>query len=223
MLGEKIVEHMKQFGQRPAIQINDTGDVYTFAQILQRVEYYRQQLILRQLPAGCVAAVSLENVVEYIAVLLALWQHDCIVVPMEECSAHALSQVQAKAGLDYLLCGEMRPGGAVLSESVYLIPQGGQAPNSTPAPIDAAVFLYTSGTTGLPKCVVFSHEAMYQKYRRSCSIAESGTVRCLLHASVAFDHLSAHHNLPAGSDQRRNGCYQKDLLTRSNEKCDQSL
>ena len=99
MLGEKIVEHMKQFGQRPAIQINDTGDVYTFAQILQRVEYYRQQLILRQLPAGCVAAVSLENVVEYIAVLLALWQHDCIVVPMEECSAHALSQVQAKAGL----------------------------------------------------------------------------------------------------------------------------
>ena len=86
------------------------------------------------------AAVSLENVVEYIAVLLALWQHDCIVVPMEECSAHALSQVQAKAGLDYLLCGEMRPGGAVLSESVYLIPQGGQAPNSTPAPIDAAVF-----------------------------------------------------------------------------------
>lgn len=59
MLGEKIVEHMKQFGQRPAIQINDTGDVYTFAQILQRVEYYRQQLILRQLPAGCVAAVSL--------------------------------------------------------------------------------------------------------------------------------------------------------------------
>ena len=29
MLGEKIVEHMKQFGQRPAIQINDTGDVYT--------------------------------------------------------------------------------------------------------------------------------------------------------------------------------------------------
>ena len=47
MLGEKIVEHMKQFGQRPAIQINDTGDVYTFAQILQRVEYYRQQLILR--------------------------------------------------------------------------------------------------------------------------------------------------------------------------------
>lgn len=162
MLGEKIVEHMKQFGQRPAIQINDTGDVYTFAQILQRVEYYRQQLILRQMPAGCVAAVSLENVVEYIAVLLALWQHDCIVVPMEECSAHALSQVQAKAGLDYLLCGEMRPGGAVLSESVYLIPQGGQAPNSTPAPIDAAVFLYTSGTTGLPKCVVFSHEAMYR-------------------------------------------------------------
>lgn len=81
MLGEKIVEHMKQFGQRPAIQINDTGDVYTFAQILQRVEYYRQQLILRQLPAGCVAAVSLENVVEYIAVLLALWQHDCICCP----------------------------------------------------------------------------------------------------------------------------------------------
>lgn len=90
MLGEKIVEHMKQFGQRPAIQINDTGDVYTFAQILQRVEYYRQQLILRQLPAGCVAAVSLENVVEYIAVLLALWQHDCIVVPMGrvQCTWH---------------------------------------------------------------------------------------------------------------------------------------
>ena len=99
------------------------------------------------------AAVSLENVVEYIAVLLALWQHDCIVVPMEECSAHALSQVQAKAGLDYLLCGEMRPGGAVLSESVYLIPQGGQAPNSTPAPIDAAVFFVYFRHNGLAENV----------------------------------------------------------------------
>ena len=99
MLGEKIVEHMKQFGQRPAIQINDPGDVYTFAQILQRVEYYRQQLILRQLPAGCVAAVSLENVVEYIAVLLALWQHDCIVVPMEECTCTFPGAGEGWAGL----------------------------------------------------------------------------------------------------------------------------
>jgi len=147
----------------------DRVGLWTPARSLGSRELWRAStLMMRRFAKHAPAPVALRVVdpATFVIAALAVWRSGCALLPLDASRpVDEVASAIAEAGARTLVCDEALPG---LAESITPLrcsivpPQEGWAPGPEPSvgPQDVALLLYTSGSTGASKCVVFEHQAM---------------------------------------------------------------
>ena len=130
--------------------------------------------VARAVPAGEAVAVRLQDPVTFIAAALGTWLAGCPLVPVgPERRPAEIADVMRESGAR-LLVTDLERAELSAPEHVRVVRRAAAgAGRSRPrAPEDPALLLYTSGSTGAAKCVVFSHLAMVRNVRALIEAAE---------------------------------------------------
>ena len=158
-------------GERTALIFGDRR--WTYAGLLAEVERVASGLAARGVRAGDHVALLLRNRPEFVVLFYALMRVGAVAVPMDPRLqgpeiAHVLSNSGARLLLhdaelaDRLPASVAADGVAAVAvpDAAMLFPEtvrGGTAPPHVAAEEDAALILYTSGTTGRSKGAVITH------------------------------------------------------------------
>ena len=125
-----------------------------------------QGLLARGLSRGDRVAILSANRAEYVAALFGIMRAGLIAVPVNfKFPKETVEFIVADSGAKLVLCDIPRAAAVPASvptvrfgqERDFLIP--GEFAAVTPRPGEPAMFLYTSGSTGVPKGVVLSHQS----------------------------------------------------------------
>jgi len=132
--------------------IEHAGQSLSHAALADEVARWRDRLSARVAP-GCVVALRAPRGVEAIAASLAVWQHGCTLMPIDdgmpaERQRHMLDAVPPAA-----LIHEDGPGHWVIEAQPAAAPRHPHDP-------DHAYIAFTSGSTGLPKAILGSHKGL---------------------------------------------------------------
>lgn len=171
------------------IALKDKNRTYTFKELNSRVNQLANGLIGMGVKKGDKLAVLLENCTEFVEIYLAAAKTGIVVVPinfrlLEKEVEFITSNSDSKAFIvdkDFLGCvASVRPklkkikqknyitvGGTISDYHNYeefLSANSAEEPKRDIMPEDPWVILYTSGTTGMPKGVVRSHESYIAFY-----------------------------------------------------------
>jgi len=107
----------------------------------------------RHLARGARVGLQVPNSTELIAAVLACWREGWIPAPLDrELADVEIAAIRARLGL-----ATVRRGTALAE----LPPRDGPAPDVVPLPVDAALLKLTSGSTGEPRGVVLTGEALH--------------------------------------------------------------
>lgn len=127
------------------------GVTLTWGGLLQRAEELRDVLLKSGARGGTVSALVLEDLPDLVPTLLALWQLDSPPVLLDpRWGARLTKSVLAHSTPSFLVT--LDP----MVTATSLSPDG-----PADAPDDAVFIGYTSGSTGDPKAIVFTHERLY--------------------------------------------------------------
>lgn len=170
-----------------SIALKDRTRKFTYPELNSRVNRLAQSLLARGFKKGDKLAVLLENCPEIVEVYLAAAKTGVVVVPVnfrlvgseiEYILNHSDSKAllvheeftpiinRIKSNLkninEYFVVGKSLPGYIGYEELLKSAPD--KKPEVKVEPKDAWILLYTSGTTGVPKGVVRSHESYIAFY-----------------------------------------------------------
>jgi len=186
-LGQILKVNAKKFPN--TIAIKDKNRSYTYPELNKRVNKLSQSLLSLGLKKGDKVAVLLENSIEIVEVYLATAKTGLIIVPINfrlvnKDINHILknSDTQAiivhdeftptidsiKSNLKnikperYIVVGKKKQGYKVYED--FIRESSEFEPTAIVEPKDTWILLYTSGTTGIPKGVVRSHESYIAFY-----------------------------------------------------------
>lgn len=166
-----LVEHFEatvsQFPAQVAVTYED--EPIEYGDLQNRIHQMAQELQTAQIGPGNRVLLLVQHPVVFIVLWYALWKRDAIPIPLEAgipdqelATAVASSQchfviAQPEAQLDTRLNRPLEKSALTGDLAVYRLTTGGELCEP-----GTALFFYTSGTTGLPKCVMFSHSAMVE-------------------------------------------------------------
>jgi acyl-CoA synthetase (AMP-forming)/AMP-acid ligase II len=158
----------------PAIIATSPLAVVSYRSLAEQIERLSGQLINAGLKPGDCVAIVLPNSLEFLVIFLALARARLVAVPLNPAYKHDelrffLEDAQAKAvvaeGANVALAEAASLGLPVWTPRVDPsgvvelpgLPQASRTSIDVPNPEDVAIFAYTSGTTGRPKCVPLTH------------------------------------------------------------------
>ena len=160
--------------QKDALAVIDERERVTYAEFSRRANRYARWALAEGLQKGDVVALLMGNCADYAAVWLGLTRAGAVVALLNinlpaQSLAHCLRIVKAKAAIaDAALHGACLSACALLEEPPRLHRHGetaagfsgeplGPAEMREIAPGDRALYIFTSGTTGLPKAAIVTH------------------------------------------------------------------
>jgi acyl-CoA synthetase (AMP-forming)/AMP-acid ligase II len=183
-------DRFAQFGERP-VAVGESGPV-SYAAFLNRVDGWREAVRGWGIVAGERVALVADYHIEVVALLLALLEHGCIVIPLAEDDRALFSERLATACATRMLTvaaqGDIEPATTACRA---LAQPAGLHPLLAPLVAEgrAGIVIYTSGSTGKGKAVLLDYERMTAKYR--------GTVRAAFRTLLflKLDHIGGLNTL----------------------------
>jgi len=155
-MARKLARRLGQawFDGEDAIVIIDGATAWTARQLADHADRLRAHLEAHGVASTEPVCVLVSNRAVDFAAFLAVWRLGGVVVPVHRTSPKAVQdQIIAAAGCRLLLDGLDSPS----------VRSTGRPHLADPLLEDAAVVVFTSGSTGLPKGVVLSHSALATK------------------------------------------------------------
>ncbi len=155
-----------RFQERIALKLGDAQ--LTYKQLAKRVDSWSMELTALGLGPQERVLIAASEPLDFIAVWFALWRIGCIPIPLEASTAPAeLARAAAESRAHRLFTSipanleviEPVNKGATTTQPAWIHAQMNPHPAEATSS-NTALFFYTSGTTGTPKCVIFDHTAM---------------------------------------------------------------
>jgi len=139
--------------------LTEKGKTFTYSDIKKHIGMWKSELERCGVSRRSKVVIYVKETIDIVGIYFALCELDCIMIPVDISSKQSTileviksSKAHLVISLQELDSGEFQkvmslPSGYILYWTPY---EGDDTPN------DIMQFLYTSGTTGLPKCVMFS-------------------------------------------------------------------
>lgn len=174
--------------------------------------------------AGARVAILMPNSAEFIYALLGILRANCIVVPLHARASGAVLEAMIRncrpeivivalealdtlrecsavtAELQIVIVGDTNEVGQVAGVCSWdeWLAEGKAAPRDLPASHCPALLYYTSGTTGVPKGVLYSHHFLFMYSALSVDAMEHGPADVLT-TPLPMYHAAALHHVAMGS------------------------
>ena len=156
--------------------VDDTSEVY-WAELIGLVERLAARLIETGLQQGQSVAILGTSSVEYALVFLAAMRAGGVAAPLTtSASPEQLSGMAKDSGARHLFIDAAKAaelGADFMADLIrvpleevdqWMAPPGAHAPEFEPSPGDPFNIIYSSGTTGIPKGIVHSHQMRWRQF-----------------------------------------------------------
>lgn len=172
----EILMHWSRIKGDDLALIDEKREVY-WAELVGLVERLAARLVETGLQRGQSVAILGTSSVEYALVFLAAVRAGGVAAPLttsaspEQLVGMARDSGAAHLFIDAAKAAELGPDfmadliGVPLEQvDQWMAPPGGRAPDLAPEPGDAFNIIYSSGTTGIPKGIVHSHQMRWRQF-----------------------------------------------------------
>lgn len=148
------------------IAIEKDGIQLSYTELKNKYDSYSKYFTDRNVQQGERIVLAVSDYFEFIYLFLAIWKIGAVPVPIEaKLKIHEQKKAVISSNCTYYVMSGVDndiDNEISYSDDHFVIYKNGTYVDETKElPEDLSMFLYTSGTTGLPKCVMFTHEAMY--------------------------------------------------------------
>lgn len=156
--------------------IDYEGRILSYADLKLQIEKNAGKIQKIGINSGHRVAVVISHKVEFIVMWLACWQSRCIPIPIEPAlKSHDLEQAVLVSQCNYLISDQpslreninLKIVKASMDLDIYDVFASNKETDELS--LDTSLNFYTSGTTGLPKCVQFSHSSIYENILAICN------------------------------------------------------
>ncbi len=179
-----LVDRFAAAGAAPAIVWHDRETSY--AELLDAMDGWRARLAAAQVAAGDVVVLTADFSPNSTVALLALWERQCIVVPMSPAATGQRAQLLAlaQADVDITITGDDSAATTRIEHSAIPHPIFQQL-RAAGSP---GLVLFSSGSSGTPKAIVHDASRLLEKFQ-----APRPATRMI--AFLSFDHIGGINTL----------------------------
>lgn len=168
----KIEENFEMYPNKLALVWKDKE--ITYQQLQRRTLETAGMLRQIGIKRNTKVLLSLKDSYDFITMWIALWMCNAIPIPMEaKVTDNEIGYAVESGKCQFIFADRQMNSLTEISFSLCFCYKTSYETDDSGK--DIALFFYTSGTTGLPKCVMFSHQAMYNNIFSLCDAAQMGS------------------------------------------------